>query len=55
MELDLAIRGGTVVTASGDVRREAARVAADQYVTKTRSLGLAPDEILALVRAQLAN
>jgi DNA-binding transcriptional regulator YhcF (GntR family) len=46
-------RGGTVVTASGDVQREAARVAADQYVTKTRSLGLAPDEIVALVRAQL--
>jgi DNA-binding transcriptional regulator YhcF (GntR family) len=46
-------RGGTVVTAAGDERREAARAAATVYVSQTRRLGLAPDEIVALVRAQL--
>jgi DNA-binding transcriptional regulator YhcF (GntR family) len=46
-------RAGTLVTAAGDARREAARAAASAYVSQTRRLGLTPDEILALVRAQL--
>ena len=46
-------RGGTVVTGAGDERREAARAAASVYVAQTRRLGLPPDEILALVQAQL--
>ena len=48
-------RGGTMVTAAGDARKEAARAAAQQYVTQTRRLGLSPDEILRLVEAQLAQ
>jgi DNA-binding transcriptional regulator YhcF (GntR family) len=46
-------RGGTVVTGAGDERREAARAAASVYVAQTRRLGLLPDEIVALVQAQL--
>jgi DNA-binding transcriptional regulator YhcF (GntR family) len=46
-------RAGTLVTAAGDARREAARAAASAYVSQTRRLGLTPDEILALDRAQL--
>jgi len=46
-------RGGTVVTGAGDERREAARAAATVYVMQTRRLGLPPEEIVALVRAQL--
>lgn len=46
-------RGGTVVTGGGDERRETARAAASAYVTQARRLGLPPEEILALVRAQL--
>jgi DNA-binding transcriptional regulator YhcF (GntR family) len=48
-------RLGTTVTAAGDARREAARAAAAQYVSQTRRLGLSTDEILALVRVQLAG
>jgi DNA-binding transcriptional regulator YhcF (GntR family) len=44
-------RGGTVVTGAGDAHREAARAAASVYVTRTRRLGLEPEEIVALVRA----
>jgi len=47
-------RGGTVVTGAGDERREAARAAASAYVAQARRLGLPPEEILAMVRAQLA-
>ena len=46
-------RGGTVVTGAGDERREAARAAASVYVAQTRRLGLLPEEIVAMVRAQL--
>jgi DNA-binding transcriptional regulator YhcF (GntR family) len=48
-------RGGTVVTGAGDERREAAREAAAAYVAQARRLGLPAEEIVALVRAQLAG
>lgn len=46
-------RGGTVVADGGDPAVERGRRAAQEYVATTRSLGIGPDDAVALVRAQL--
>jgi DNA-binding transcriptional regulator YhcF (GntR family) len=46
-------RNGTFVSATGDAAERQAQAAATEYATRTRSLGLSPDEALAIVRAAL--
>lgn len=46
-------RAGTTVSALGDAGRERAAVAAGEYAATVRSLGLADDEALHIVRAAL--
>lgn len=46
-------RAGTTVSAAGNAGRARAGAAAQQYASTARSLGLDPDEALAIVRAAL--
>jgi DNA-binding transcriptional regulator YhcF (GntR family) len=46
-------RGGTVVTAGGDLARERVQQAAQRYAELARSLGLGSEEALRVVRAAL--
>jgi len=46
-------RGGTLVSAQGDAAHRAAQHAAAEYAAKTRSLGLAADDALELVKTAL--
>jgi DNA-binding transcriptional regulator YhcF (GntR family) len=46
-------RNGTLVSAQGDAAHRAAQTAAAEYAAKTRSLGIAPDDALELVKAAL--
>lgn len=48
-------RNGTLLSAQGDAAHRAAQHAAAEYASKTRSLGLTPDEALALVTAALGT
>lgn len=44
-------RGGTVVTAGGDLTRHRLQQAAQDYMTLARQLGIGDDEAVAFVRA----
>ncbi|MGX7679450.1 GntR family transcriptional regulator [Jatrophihabitans sp. DSM 45814] len=46
-------RAGSVVSAAGDAARSAAVAAADEFVDTATSLGIAPAEAMAMVRASL--
>lgn len=46
-------RAGTFVSAAGEQSRERARLAAEEYVATTRTLGLDADEALRIVTAAL--
>lgn len=46
-------RGGTIVNAGGDQARTRVQAAAQEYAALARTLGLAPEEALQLVRVAL--